>query len=120
MSISIDGMLILYVVMKGFHVKVGEIIEQADAIIGQEIEVEGTIIVLERAKRQIAFASTQHELSHEDQQQIFIDHNIAELKKIIRPLVTMQLMFRGELIKPPYFYRFDAHFRATLAIDKED
>ncbi|GAB5491642.1 MAG: hypothetical protein Phog2KO_18570 [Phototrophicaceae bacterium] len=106
--------------VKDFSVKVAEIIEQADTLVGQEIEIEGSIIVIERAKRQIAFASTAHDIGHTDQQQIFIDHSMAELKTIIRPLATMQLMFRGVLTNPPYFYRFDANFRATLIKDKED
>src|SRR5690606_36876259 len=54
-----------------------------------------------------------------DQQQIFIDHHLAELKTIINPLVSMQLMFRGVLTNPPYFYRFPAHFRATIDMDAD-
>lgn len=99
--------------------QVADIIKQADALIEQEIEVEGYIIIIERSKRKIAFVSTRHDINHTDQQQIFIDHNLAELKTIIRPLPTMELMFRGVLTNPPYFYRFYAEFRATLIMDKD-
>lgn len=100
--------------------QVDEIIKQVDILVGQEIEVEGYIIVTEEAKNKIAFISTRHKMSHVDQQQIIIKHNLAQLKTIIRPLPTMQLMFRGVLTNPPYFYRFYAEFRATLDMDKDN
>lgn len=106
--------------IKGCSVQVADIIEQAETLSGQEIVVEGFIIVIERAKRKIAFVSTRHDINHADQKQIFIDHDLAELKTIIRPLPTMELMFRGVLTNPPYFYRFYAEFHATLMTDEDN
>lgn len=100
--------------------KIEAIIEQADNLAGQEIEVEGHIRVIERAKRKIAFVASSKEVGEDENQQIFIDHSLAELKTIIRPLPSMQLMFRGVLIYPPYFYNFPAQFRAIVDMDKEN
>lgn len=100
--------------------KVGAIIEQLDNLAGQEIDVEGTIIIIERAKRKIAFVASSEELNENESNQIFIDHPLAEIKTIIRPLPSMQLMFRGVMIYPPYFYRFKAQFRAIIDVDTDN
>lgn len=100
--------------------QVSDIIKQADTLVGKEIEVQGYLIIIERSKRKIAFVSTRHDINHPDQHQIFIDHSFSELKTIIRPLPSMELMFRGNLTNPPYFYRFYAEFRATLVTDEDN
>ena len=100
--------------------KVEAIIEQTESLVGQEIDVEGYIVIIERAKRKIAFLSSSTAIGEEKSQQIFIDHPLAELKTIIRPLPSMQLMFRGVLMYPPYFYNFPASFRATVDVDAEN
>jgi len=101
-------------------VQVETIIEQADDLVGQEIDVEGIIFIIEKAKHKITFVSTAHEYNDPEQQQIFIDHSLADLKTIIRPLPMLQLMFRGQMTNPPYFYRFPANFRATVDMSADN
>ncbi|MEO1288195.1 MAG: hypothetical protein AAFV93_10535, partial [Chloroflexota bacterium] len=97
------------------RVKVEAILEQFETLIGQEIDIEGYIIVLEEAKTRICYLSSSEEITEKDQQQILIDHSVAELKTMIRPLPMMQLMYRGVMTNPPYFQRFQANLRATIA-----
>ncbi|MGB7338758.1 MAG: hypothetical protein WBC91_07695 [Phototrophicaceae bacterium] len=99
--------------------KVETLLENMDDLINTEIDIEGYIMVLERAKRQVAFVSSSQDMRENHPQQVFIDHSLAELRSIIRPLPTMQLMFRGVMTNPPYIYCFYAEFRATLLKDDD-
>jgi len=101
-------------------VKIETIIEQLQSLRGQSVEVEGYFIVIETNRQKIPFISSTADIAEKDQQQIFLDHSLAELKIMIRPLPSMQLLFRGTMTNPPYFHRFPIMLTATVDKDSDD
>lgn len=100
--------------------QVEDIIEQIQTIRGQSIEVEGYFISIDANRRKVVSIASNANIAEEDQQQIIVDHSLAELKAIIRPLPSMQLIFRGMLTNPPYIYRFPINLQVTVDINDDD
>jgi hypothetical protein len=101
-------------------VDVKDIIEQADKLIGQAVEAQGDFIILQNGTDFLAYIFSP-ESSHEDEpQQIIIAHSLSELKAIMRPLASMQLIYRGKLSNPPYLWRFPIQMTASLDMDADN
>lgn len=96
---------------------VQDIIAQIDNLVGQSIEVQGDLIILQNGNNFVTFLFSP-ESSHEDEpQQIAIAHSLSELKAIMRPLPSMQLIYQGIFTNPPYLWRFP--IQMTASIDKD-
>lgn len=99
---------------------VQDIIAQADNLVGQAIEAQGDLIILQNGNVFFTFLFSP-ESSHEDEpQQITIAHSLSELKTIMRPLPSMQLMYQGTLTNPPYLWRFPIRMTASLDMDADN
>jgi hypothetical protein len=101
-------------------VDVKDIIAQADKLIGQTVETQGDFIILQNGNDFLAYLFSP-ESSHEDEpQQIIIAHSLSELKAFMRPLASMQLIYRGRLRNPPYLWRFAIQMTASLDMDADN
>ena len=100
---------------------VKDAITEADNLIGQTIELEGELIILRDRDRYITYIFSPDESHEEDNpHQILIDYSLAELKTIMRPLPSMQLIYRGELTEAPYFWRFPIKMTVQLDMNADN
>lgn len=99
-----------------FHVlNVKDAIAQVDNLVGKTIELEGEFIILQDREQYITYIFSPDEPEEEDEPyQIAIEYSLAELKTIMPPLPSMQLIYQGQLTHAPYFWRFPIQMTAQL------
>lgn len=96
--------------------KVDEIRQQLDTLNEKQIEIEGFLLVVEFGTGFDILISTTESVPDEGNVAIPLNYSLAELRKLIPPMTTMQLIVRGEMIHPPYYYRFPIQVTARLNV----
>lgn len=104
----------------GVVVNIEAILAEPQQYIGQTIEFQGYFIGLREGNDYIAYLGSDADVPDADKQQIRIAQPFAEIKRIISPLVALQLLYRGSLTNPPYYYRFPIHLTARVEMNGLD
>jgi hypothetical protein len=98
-------------------VSIEAILAEPQKWLGQSLELEGYFIGLREGNDYTVYLGSDAHIPDAEKQQILIAHSFAELKAIIRPLPFLQLLYRGYLTNPPYFYRFPIRLSARVEMD---
>lgn len=96
----------------GMCVKVDELLQQANDHIGQVVELEGYLLVIMEDDNYTPYLSPSDSIN--DNANIYIEHPLAELRKIIQPMHSLILSKRGNLTNPPYIYNFPLNLWARI------
>lgn len=96
---------------------IAELLANIASYRGQVVTLEGDFVVTQEGNAQIARLTTSHDVADVKRQQILIQQSLPELRKIIQPLPTVQLVYRGVMTNPPYMYRFPAQITALVELD---
>lgn len=99
---------------------VEEVIAQAHELIGNSVEIEGELIILQDRDHFVTYIYSPDGNEADEPHQIAVNYPLATLKTIMRPLPFMQLIDRGTLINAPYFWRFPIVMTAQLDRDEEN
>lgn len=97
--------------------KVDEIRQQLDTLRNQQVDIEGFLLVIEFGTGFDILISTTEAVPDESDIAIPLDYSLAELRKLAPPMVTMQLIHRGDMLHPPYYYRFPLELTARVHVD---
>jgi hypothetical protein len=98
-------------------VTIEAILAEPQKWLGQSLDLEGYFIGLKEGNDYVAYLGSNADIPDAQKQQILIAHNFAELKTMIRPLHLLQLLYRGSLTNPPYYYRFPVRLTARIEMD---
>ena len=96
--------------------KVDQIRHQLDTLKNQQVDIEGFLLVIEFGTGFDILISTTEAVRDEGNIAIPLDYSLAELRKLAPPMVTMQLIHRGDMLHPPYYYRFPVQLTAKVHV----
>ena len=96
--------------------KVDELHQQVKNLIGQVVKLEGYLLIMSHDRETAYLAAT----NTFDEKAIRIQQPLAELRKIIQPLPTMILSYRGDLTHPPYLYNLPLMLSAKVILTEDD
>lgn len=96
------------------------ILAEPQKYIGQNLALEGYFIGLREGNEYVAYLGSNADVPDAQKQQIRIAQSFAEIKRIISPLASLQLLYRGSLTNPPYYYRFPIRLQARVEMNGID
>lgn len=91
---------------------------QAARLAGQIIEVDGMLVVLYEGDQRRLFLSSDRQSVAQIDIELPIAQSFTDLQQIVQPLAALQLVHRGEMIYPPYLYRFNVHLQAEVDAER--
>jgi hypothetical protein len=98
-------------------VNIETILAEPQRFLGQSLDLEAYFVGLKEGNDYQAYLGSNPDIPDAQKQQISIAHPFAELKAMIRPLPSMQLLYRGNLTNPPYYYRFPIRLTARVEMN---